>query len=269
MKSWLKVLAWFAVFTLVFIWRLPCETLLSRIMESTQSHTGIAISWREMEMGLTGVHLEGLDVALPSGSRFSADKAFIGYSLSGLHIEFTQYDSGKILAAARSQSAPSGEPRPGQASFQIGASQIDFKSDNLAIDTGSRDLGAIQLGGRLQYDYRRSVGKGVLNLKLPSLKGSLPIELYNIELGSTLTIEPTPRSSQDAAGARPLRITNRLKLFNENVTGEGQVILTTSPSGHSPSLEGDLTFNAKAFGVHKVHLSGTWANPEWNLAGAK
>ena len=100
MKLLAKACVWLVVFVLVLLVRLPYETILTRVIASTEKSTGIVITWDEMSMGLTGVNLKKLLVTLPTGGYFTADKAFIGYSLKGLSVNFTQYDSAKVLAEA-------------------------------------------------------------------------------------------------------------------------------------------------------------------------
>ncbi len=295
MKLLAKVGIWLVVFVLVLLVRLPYETILSRVIASTEKATGIVITWDEMSMGLTGVNLNKLLVTLPTGGYFTADKAFIGYSVKGLSVNFTQYDSAKILAEARSGSASDSPTStatedaekkvgivPGTASLSVNASELTFKSENLALDTGSKDLKAVQLSGQLNYNYLSSKGKGTLDLKVPSLKGSLPVELHNLEIGANITIEPYEASTSSRNGqvsssaegqtadSSPKRtsVNSRLTLYNQDVTGEGLVSLRSTPQSSSPMLNGDLTFKTKMFGTHKVNISGTWANPEWNLAGA-
>ena len=298
MKFLAKIGVWLVVFVLVLLVRLPYETILTRVIASTEKATGIAITWDDMSMGLTGVNLNKLLVTLPTGGYFTADKAFIGYSLKGLSVNFTQYDSAKILAeasskhsqdstAASSTATSSSETQanaiPGTASLNVNATELTFKSENLALDTGSKDLKAVQLSGQLNYNYLASKGKGTLDLKVPSLKGSLPIELHDLEIGANITIEPyeasnSPRSDAtgssangQAAGNSSQRtsVNSRLTLYSQDVTGEGLVSLRSTPQSSSPMLNGDLTFKTKMFGTHKVNISGTWANPEWNLAGAR
>ncbi len=296
MKLLAKVGVWLLVFVLVLLVRLPYETILSRVIASTEKATGIVITWDEMSMGFTGVNLNKLLVTLPTGGYFTADKAFIGYSLKGLSVNFTQYDSAKVLAEARSGNTTDSSSAsatkdtekkdnaiPGTASLSLNASELNFKSENLALDTGSKDLKAVQLSGQLNYNYLSSKGKGTLNLKVPSLKGSLPIELHDLEIGANITIEPyeastSARSGQAGSSAEvqtaensPKRtsVNSRLTLYSQDVTGEGLVSLRSTPQSNSPMLNGDLTFKTKMFGTHKVNISGTWANPEWNLAGAR
>lgn len=298
MKLLAKVGVWLIVFVLVLLVRLPYETILTRVIASTEKSTGISITWDEMSMGLTGVNLAKLLVTLPTGGYFTADKAFVGYSLKGLSVNFTQYDSSKILAEARnknstgstaasSTAADNSENKanviPGTASLSVNASELIFKSENLALDTGSKDLKAIQLSGQLNYNYLASKGKGTLDLKVPSLKGSLPIELHDLEIGANITIEPYEASTSSPSGQvssqangqpkgnSPQRtsVNSRLTLYSQDVTGEGLVSLRSTPQSSSPMLNGDLTFKTKMFGTHKVNISGTWANPEWNLAGAR
>mgnify|MGYP004455533413 CR=1 FL=1 len=299
MKILAKISVWLAVFVMVLLVRLPYETILSRVMASTEKSTGISITWDEMSMGLTGVNLSKLLVTLPTGGYFTADKAFVGYSLKGLSVDFTQYDSAKILAEARngngngpetssspSASADTTEKKvgaiPGTASLSLNASELIFKSENLALDTGSKDLKAIQLSGQLGYNYLSSKGKGTLDLKVPSLKGSLPVELHDLEIGANITIEPYETSTSSRSGqsdsstqgqtaaksSKRTSVNSRLTLYSQDVTGEGIVSLRSTPQNSSPMLNGDLTFKTKMFGTHKVNISGTWANPEWNLAGA-
>ncbi|MGM9992702.1 MAG: hypothetical protein ACI376_07680 [Candidatus Bruticola sp.] len=295
MKILLRVAVWVAVFVLVLLLRLPYETILTRVIASAESSTGISITWDEMSMGLTGINLNKLLVTIPSGGYFTADKAFVGYSLSGLSVDFTQYDSAKVLAeASRRSSSPNSEAAassasssdssnqanivPGTASLRINASELTFKSDNLALDTGSKDLKAVRLSGQITYNYIQNKGKGTFDFKVPSLKGSLPIELNNLEIGANITIEPyeakvssAARSSTTAASAasKSTSVNSLLTLYSQDVTGEGSVLLRSVPQTSSPTINGDLTFKTKMFGTHKVNISGTWANPEWNLAGAR
>ncbi|MGM9999306.1 MAG: hypothetical protein ACI38Q_07980 [Candidatus Bruticola sp.] len=297
MKVLLRAAVWIAVFMVVLLLRLPYETILTRVITSAEGSTGVSITWDEMSMGLTGINLNKLLVTIPSGGYFTADKAFVGYSLSGLSVDFTQYDSAKVLAEASKRSgsqtaensakstAPSSDSSnrtgsvPGTASLRINASELAFKSDNLALDTGSKDLKAVRLGGQLTYNYLTGKGKGTLDFKVPSLKGSLPVELNNLEIGANITIEPyeavvssASRSSDKAAASaasKSTSVNSRLTLYSQDVTGEGSVTLRSVPQNSSPVLNGDLTFKTKMFGTHKVNISGTWANPEWNLAGAR
>jgi len=88
MKLLAKVGVWLLVFVLVLLVRLPYETILSRVIASTEKATGIVITWDEMSMGFTGVNLNKLLVTLPTGGYFTADKAFIGYSLKGLSVNY-------------------------------------------------------------------------------------------------------------------------------------------------------------------------------------
>ncbi|MCR4784359.1 MAG: hypothetical protein K6A35_07555 [bacterium] len=343
MKLLSKIGVWLAVFVIVLIWRLPYETIIGRVLSNAERVTGISITWEDMSMGLTGVNLKKLLVSLPSGSRFTADTAFISYSWKGLHMQFRQYDSPRILAAAMNRTPSSDESEtsgrnsdaggvskgkagpaessisqdssiPGSASLALDASQLEFKSENLALETGSKDLQAVQLSGQLSYNYQTSHGKGVLNFKVPALKASLPVELYNLEIGSTLTIEPDgigagaegnkalPNSSEieenvetnnldpqppsgsttgrrvrkahrhtnskRARSGRELKIDNRLTLYSPDVTGEGVVFMYTNQD-NPPELDGTITFKTKIFGTHKVDIAGTWANPEWNIAGVR
>ena len=296
MKLLAKACVWLVVFVLILLIRLPYETILSRVIASTEKSTGIVITWDEMSMGLTGVNLKKLLVTLPTGGYFTADKAFIGYSLKGLSVNFTQYDSARVLAEASNSKttdtdsaakATDSERKdnviPGTASLNLNASELNFKSENLALDTGSQDLKAVQLSGQLNYNYLSSKGKGTLDLKVSSLKGSLPIELHDLEIGANITIEPYEASTSTRSGQvgsvdasqradnAPKRtsVNSRLTLYSQDVTGEGLVSLRSTPQSSSPMLNGDLTFKTKMFGTHKVNISGTWANPEWNLAGAR
>ena len=298
MKALRNIIIWLVVFLAVLVWRMPYEAILTKVMNGLQKSSGITVTWKEMSVGLTGANLKKLLVTVPSGGSFKADTAFLSYSFSGINMSFVQNDSNLVLAQASSGSdADSGAAEdaasssqkddseavkviPGTASFKLTSGKLNFKSDNLAFDTGSKDLKAIQLSGHLNFNYNKSEGKGELNMKIPSLKGSLPVALHNIEMGTNITIQPDPKSSRgshkdkkDAKNGtkadQALLINNRLTLYNEAVTGEGDIIMRTRPNGTSPTLDGTMELKTKMFGTQKVGVAGTWAKPEWNLAGAR
>lgn len=296
MKILLKIAVWLLVFAAVLLIRFPYESVLSHAMSNLEADTGIVVNWEDAKVGLGSMRMKGLSVSIPSGSRFQADKAAVSVIKGGMRIRFTQNDPASILKKALELSeAESVSPsmiapdEPGTASLKAAApSVLSFESDNLVVNTGSKSLQAIILSGNL--DIVNSEGKGVINLKVPSLKiDALPIPLQNIEIGSTVTMSPVKAKKNKSKNksnkkknkkkqeetepetdteSTSFKIVNKITLFNDQATGEGIVTMITSPRGDSPSLNGELELKTKMLGTHKVRIGGTWANPEWNLAGA-
>ena len=281
MKILIKIAVWAAVFMIVFAVRFPYESLLHKAMTQLEQKNGVQVSWQKAAVGLGTLQMKGLSVNIPSGSRFQADKASVSVISKGMEIKFAQNSLSDILKASLKDSGiESSMPakfqnETGSASLKaFTSSKLSFESENLAVDTGSPSMKAIILSGYINID--KTEGKGEINLKVPYLKADgLPIPLTDIEIGCVTTMEPAASSSSKkkdkedgSLSNQPLKIINKINLFNEQVTGQGVVVMTTSPTGASPSLDGDLEFKTKMLGTHKVRLTGTWANPEWNLAGA-
>ena len=294
MKILLKIAVWLLVFAAVLLIRFPYESVLSHAMSNLEADSGIVVNWEDAKVGLGSMRMKGLSVSIPSGSRFQADKAAVSVIKGGMRIKFTQNDPASILKKALDLSeAESISPsmlapdEPGTASLKAAApSVLSFESENLVVNTGSNSLQAIILSGNL--DLANSEGKGVINLKVPYLKiDALPIPLQNIEIGSTVTMSPVKAKKNKSKSSKKknnkkqeetepeaetesasFKIVNKITLFNDQATGEGIVTMITSPRGDSPSLNGELELKTKMLGTHKVRIGGTWANPEWNLAGA-
>ncbi|MBQ7502161.1 hypothetical protein IJT93_05525 [bacterium] len=296
MKILLKIAVWLLVFAVVLLIRFPYESVLSHAMAKLEADSGIVVNWQDAQVGLGSMKMKGLSVSIPSGSRFQADKAAVSVIKGGMKIKFTQNDPTAILKQTLNLSeaesiSPSMIPpdEPGTASLRAAApSVLSFESENLVVDTGSKSLQAIVLSGNMNIvNYE---GKGVINLKVPYLKiDALPIPLQNIEIGSTVTMTPVKGKNNQIKPSKKknvkkknqeteaeetgtertsFKIVNKITLFNDQATGEGIVTMITSPRGDSPSLNGEIELKTKTLGTHKVRIGGTWANPEWNLAGA-
>lgn len=287
MKTFSKVAAWLIIFVVVLLFRFPYRTVFINFAAKLHQQTGIQLAWEELDVGLLGAHLDKMRLTTPGGSRFAADKAVFTPSWSGFSANFNQTgfeDAEEVTAenAAPSEDSASNnsKPAPGQATLNLKNGHLTFTADNLLVDTGSADLKKVRLTGTLTFDPLAKAGKGELTIKVPQISGLLPIPLKNLEIGTKVAMAPaaaseknsptsTPAANDSAKTASGSRITNKLTLFGQGLTGNGEATLTTSPSGASPALEGTLTVKTTSFGTHTIAIGGTWEKPTWNLAGAK
>ncbi|MBQ7529672.1 hypothetical protein IJT10_07195 [bacterium] len=280
MKIFIRIAIWIFIFLVVLAIRFPYEALASRAVARLEKSSGISINWEKSQLGWGALTLKDLLVTLPSGSKFKADTARLRFSSGQIKLEFVQNDPLTMLGLESSEKSKALEPST--ASLKASASDITFESDNLVVDTGSSDLSLVQVSGNLNFQTFKGEGKGVINLKVPKLKVTMmPFAINNVEIGSKVTIKP--RLSSKNKGKKEndkdkdksknhsdslLKITNKIKIFNANVTGEGYVFMYTHKNNTSPGLAGEIEFKTQKFGTHKVSIGGTWAKPEWNLAGA-
>lgn len=280
MKILIKIAIWIAVFIVVLIIRFPYEALATKAVARLEKSSGISVSWEKSQLGWGGLTLKDLLVTLPSGSKFKADTAKLRFTSGQVNLEFVQNNPLALLGVEASDKTKALEPST--ASLKASTSDITFESDDLVVDTGSSDLSVVQVSGKLSFQTFKGEGKGVINLKVPKMKVNLPFAVDNVEIGSKVTIKPylssrdknkrhdkkNKNSKDDSTSPSTLKITNKVKIFNANVTGEGQVFMYTHKNNTSPNLAGEIEFKTQKFGTHKVNINGTWAKPEWNLAGA-
>lgn len=240
-----KIAIWLAVFLAVLAIRFPYEPVFLRIIKQVQETTQAQISWDELHASILGAKFQGFRVIMPSGFAFSADQAAISPSLKGLTISCTQ------------------TAKDGKASALVTNKNIEFNADKLEVDTGSKDIGTVKMSGNLAYALEDASVKGEARFVIPDLSGMLPISLKNIEIGSAISTE--------AAGAQKdtTTIVNALTIYGEGLDGDGTLKFTYTKGSDSPALSGALNVNAAGLGSQTIELGGTWAQPQWNLAGAK
>lgn len=240
-----KIIVWLAIFFIVLAWRFPYELVFIKAIDSLKEQTKAQITWDELEANLFGAKLKNLQIVMPSGFKFSSDQAIIRPKFTGITFACTQTAKG------------------GQAKLTMTHSSLELETDKLEADTGSNDIGIVNLSGNLAYTIANSAIKGELHLTIPSLSGALPIPLKNLEVGATIASDGTTSNNKN------LTISNALTIYGEGLDGSGNVYLKFAQGSTSPSMNGELTVNAKGLGTHTIKLGGTWAQPQWNLAGAK
>lgn len=278
MKTVTKVIVWAIVFIVVLACRFPYTTVFRNAVARVETATGARLTWDTCKIGLTGAKLTGFAVRLPSGMNFAADSVSVRPNFQGFHTDIQQ------------------TTQSGKCSVEVGKNALVFHSDNLEVDTGSKDLKTVRMTGDLTYRMSDAYGKGELRLEIAELTGVLPLPLKGLKIGTVTTIEPiltgalsnknqdqansdasptpnTPTSEGAPAGNNVTSgrsvIHNKISLLAQGITGEGNVDLTSNGDGRSPSLAGSLTVKTDGFGNHTITLGGTWAKPEWNLAGAR
>ncbi|MBQ7568426.1 hypothetical protein IJT17_06435 [bacterium] len=235
---------WLAVFLLVFAYRFPYEPVFLRLITKLQEQTQAQIAWDDISANILGAKLHGLTVAMPSGFSFTSDQATITPSLSGLCLKCTQ------------------TAKDGRAQAQLTSKGVEFSAEKLEVSTGSQDLGTVVMSGNLNYALNGAGIKGELRLVVPELSGVLPMPLNNLEIGTVI-------ASKETADANSSAVSNDLTLYGEGLDGTGNITFTFTQGGSSPSLSGELNINTTGFGTHTIKLGGTWAQPQWNLAGAQ
>ena len=239
-----KIGIWLAVFLVVLAVRFPYEPVFLRLITKVQETTQAQISWDEVSASIFGAKLKGLRVSMPSGFAFSADQAEITPSLKGLKITCTQ------------------TAKDGNASALLTKNSVDFKSEKLEMETGSQDLGTIIMAGNLTYALSDASVKGEARFVIPDLSGLLPVSLKNVEIGSAISTDSSAGNKDNQT------IVNALTLYGQGLDGDGTLNLTYPKDGGSPNLSGELHVNAAGAGSQTIKLGGTWAQPQWNLAGA-
>lgn len=240
-----KVGIWLAVFAVVLAYRFPYQYVFLRLIDEAQRSTNAQITWSELEANILGAKLQDLEVTMPSGFSFQADRATIRPSFSG------------IVAKCEQTSTE------GSCTAQLGRSGLEFQAEKLQVNTGSDDLGTVAMSGNLTYALTDKNLSGEIHLLIPELRGILPMPLKGLEIGDTLSTETAKGDTKSSI------LKNSLKLFGEGIDGQGQLDLTTTEGASSPALSGELTVTTKGFGTHTIDVGGTWARPKWNLAGAK
>ena len=239
-----KIFIWLAVFLAVLAVRFPYEPVFLRLVTKVQETTRAQISWDEINASILGAKFKGFHVSMPSGFAFSADQAEIVPSLKGLKISCTQ------------------TAKDGKASALLTKTNVEFTADKLEMETGSKDIGTVKMTGNLTYALSEATVKGEARFVIPDLSGLLPISLKNIEIGTIIsTAAPSGNKSAQT-------IVNALTLYGEGLSGDGTLNLTSSKDGGSPTISGELNVNAAGLDPKTIKLGGTWAQPQWNLAGA-
>lgn len=247
-----KALAWLVLFGLVLVWRFPYQAILDGQVANIEKLTGTKLSWSDCQAGLTGADIRELSVGMPSGMKFSADRVIITPSFSGFKAQIDQTTTN------------------GKATVELQTGRLLFHSQDLQVDTGSSDFKMVTMSGDLTYKLSDNSGKGELHLVIPELSGVLPVTLKNLEVGTKINLSQTTAepSSPNATPQIVSVVDNKLTLFGEGLSGEGQ-LTARSHANASSALSGELKVTTQSFGTHNIEIGGTWAKPEWNLVGAK
>ncbi len=247
MKFLIKLIVWIAIFLVVLAIRFPYQPLFLELMDRIQETTNAQITWEEAEANILGAKLKGLEVLMPSGFSFKADTATIRPSLSGLTVACKQTTI------------------DGKANAQLTSKGLEFSADKLSVNTGSNELGEVTMSGDLLYGLNGTDLSGELHLNIPTLSGALPMPLKDLEIGAKLSSDGGKESSSKVS-----RLNTTVNLYsNDGIEGSGNVTLTYTEGKASPGLSGNLNVRTKAFGTHNITLGGTWAQPDFKLAGAK
>ncbi len=242
MKTVFKIFIWLAIFAVVFVLRFPYHAVFVKLVEHAETATGANLTWDKADVGLMGADITGLNVSTPSGFYFAADKVHIHPSLSGLKADLSQNPKGK-----------------GTVTFH--KSELHFTCEDINVDTGSQELQTVTMNADITYSLSQDKGDGTVNLKIPELADVLPVKLTNLEIASKISFKEDSKTKVSSTD-------NDITLYGEGFTGEGKATIT-SKGQDSPSLKGHLDVKTKQFGNHKISLGGTWAKPEFKLAGAQ
>ncbi len=247
MRFLTKLIVWIAVFLVVLAIRFPYQPLFLELMNKIQDTTKAQITWEEAEANILGAKLKGLAVLMPSGFSFKADTATIRPSFSGLTVACKQTTV------------------DGQANAQLTSKGLEFSADKLSVNTGSNEIGEVTMSGDLLYGLNGTDLNGELHLKIPTLSGALPMPLKDLEIGAKISSANDNESSSTVSS-----LNTTVNIYsNDGIDGNGNVTLTYTEGTASPRLSGTINVQTKAFGTHNITLGGTWAQPDFKLAGAK
>ena len=242
MRTVFKIFIWLVIFVVVFVLRFPYHAVFVKLVEHAETATEASLTWDKADVGLMGADISGLNVSTSSGFSFSADKVHIHPSLSGLKADLTQGPKGKGTAAFHKN-------------------ELHFTCEEINVDTGSQELQTVTMNADITYSLSQSKGEGTVNLKIPELADVLPVKLTNLEIASKIHFKEDSKTNVSTTD-------NDITLYGEGFTGEGKATITANGSD-SPDLKGQLNVKTKQFGNHKISLGGTWARPEFKLAGAQ
>ena len=233
-----KIALWLAVFLVFFAVRFPYEPMFLRLITKIQEMTQAQISWDDASANILGAKLNNFQVKTPAGFAFAADQATIVPTLKGLKATCTQ------------------TAKDGRASALLTSKGLEFSAEKLEIDT-------VKMSGNLTYGSYNDSIKGEARFVLPELSGIAPVTLKNIEIGSVISTDSSNKNKDTSI------ISNALTVYGQGLDGEGDLKFISTKGGASPSLNGKLNINAVGLGRQTIILGGTWAQPQWNLAGAK
>lgn len=237
------LLAWVLLFSLFLVLRFPYQAVFEQAVARIEASTGADLAWEEARVGMLGVDLRGFSLRMPSGARFSADRARFRPAWGGMTALLDQTQA------------------KGRATAGLRGSTLELHAEDLQVDTGSRDLATVRLTGDLSYDMNQRTGGGEVRMAVPDLSKVLPLPVPALEVGAKVTLR-----SVAGAGPPTSEVNAELSLFGEGISGGGTVRMQSQPGGGPPALNGSLKINAGTLGTHEVRVGGTWGRPEWSLA---